>query len=92
MSPALTEAQQTAMREARAAKGPVMHTVRCATDGFIRLRLTRKLAMAVFCTECLGWEDNPANCTALTCPLYPWRVKTLKTQRGTMATHTGAAQ
>ena len=60
------------------------HTVRAKNGLLITLRLTRKLAMACFCTECLGWEDNPADCTAPLCPLYPFRSKTLRTQRGTI--------
>ncbi len=64
-------------------KSPI-HTIRAKNGLLLTLRLTRKLAMACFCTECLGWEDNPADCTAPLCPLYPFRAKTLRTQRGTI--------
>jgi len=40
----------------------------------------RKLAIRLFCTECLGWGDDPATCTAPLCPLYPFRGKTLASQ------------
>lgn len=63
-------------------RGIFEHVIRSADGRFVRLRLTRKLAMAALCTECLGFEDNPANCTAKTCPIYPFRAKTLKTQHG----------
>ena len=62
--------------------GNVDHTVRTADGRYIELRLTRKLAMACMCTECLGFHDNPADCTATLCPLYPFRAKTLRTRRG----------
>jgi hypothetical protein len=62
--------------------GSVDHIVRTADGRYKELRLTRKLAMAAFCTECLGFEDNPAECTSPLCPLFPWRVKTLDTRRG----------
>lgn len=60
----------------------VEHIVRTADGGFKRLRLTRKLAMAAMCTECMGFEDNPTNCTVWRCPLFPYRAKTLVTRRG----------
>jgi hypothetical protein len=39
---------------------------------------TRGLAIKVFCTECLGYEDNPKTCTAPLCPLFPYRAKSEK--------------
>jgi hypothetical protein len=65
-------------------KGSPTHTIRAANGLLITLKLTRKLAMACFCTECLGWETNPSECTAPLCPLFPYRVKTLRTMRGTI--------
>ncbi len=35
--------------------------------------LTRKRAILLKCTECLGWEENPRDCTGTLCPLYPYR-------------------
>jgi hypothetical protein len=64
--------------------GSAQHTIRASDGRYIRLRLTRKLAMAALCTECLGFEENPADCTAKTCPMYPFRAKTGRTRRGTI--------
>lgn len=58
------------------------HVVRTADGRFIGIRLTRKLAMAAMCTECLGFEENPTDCTSPYCPLFPYRAKTLATRRG----------
>ena len=59
------------------------HVVRSADGGRVTFaRYTRKLAVKVFCTECLGWEGSPADCTAPLCPLYPFRERTLATMRG----------
>jgi hypothetical protein len=62
--------------------GVATHTVRTADGRHVELRLTRKLAMACMCTECLGFESDPAGCTSRFCPLYPFRVKTLATKTG----------
>ena len=35
----------------------------------------RAKAIKVFCTECLGYEDHPSDCTAFLCPLFPFRGK-----------------
>ena len=58
------------------------HVLRCQNGRYLSIRLTRKTAIAAFCTECLGWETSPADCTARHCPLYPFRAKTLATRRG----------
>ena len=60
----------------------VTHTVRTKDGNTKPLRMGRKLAVQAFCTECLGWEDEPRDCTAALCPLYPFRGKTLATQKG----------
>ena len=39
---------------------------------------TRGLAIKMFCTECLGHEDNPSTCTSKLCPLFPYRGKSQK--------------
>lgn len=64
--------------------GGIEHVIRAANGRYIRLRLTRKLAMAAFCTECMGFEENPAACTSKLCPLHPFRAKTLVTRRGSI--------
>ena len=69
--------------------GAQQHTLRCRDGRYASIRLTRKLAMACMCVECLGWETSPEDCTSLFCPLYPYRCKTLRTQKGTMATPNG---
>ena len=58
------------------------HTMRTADEGTITLKVSRKLAMSAFCTECLGWEGDPQDCTSPLCPLYPYRVKTQTTIKG----------
>lgn len=64
-------------------KAASCHTVRCKDGKTTTFKhYGRKLAMACFCTECLGWEDNPVNCTAPLCPLYPFRKKTEATLKG----------
>lgn len=34
-------------------------------------------AIKAFCTECLGFETHPKDCTASSCPLYPFRGKVM---------------
>ena len=59
------------------------HRVRTADQGFIELHpYNKNLSIACMCTECLGFETNPIDCTAITCPLFPYRRKTQKTMRG----------
>jgi hypothetical protein len=59
------------------------HTVETEDGGTISLRLTRGLAIRLFCTECLGWEGNPkSDCTSRRCPLYPFRGYTRAAQKG----------
>jgi hypothetical protein len=69
-------------RKAGKTSAAVTHTLRCSDRRYLTLRLTRKLAIAAHCTECLGFEDNPVNCTSLFCPLFPFRAKTLRTKTG----------
>ena len=68
------------MAKTRTAGTSHVHTVRTRDGGTKTLKLTRKLAIHAFCTECLGWEDHPSDCTARMCPLYPFRNLTLKTR------------
>ena len=56
------------------------HTMRTNTNGRVTLMLNRKIAIQAKCTECLGWEGNPRECTAVLCPLFPFRGKTLRTR------------
>lgn len=61
----------------------INHVLR-TKDGGTRhfARYGRKLAIAAMCTECLGWDDNPRDCTAPMCPLFPYRARTQATLRG----------
>ena len=63
----------------------VEHIVKTADGRFKKVRLTRKLAMAAACTECMGFEENPAKCTATTCALFPYRAKTFVTRSGNIS-------
>jgi hypothetical protein len=37
---------------------------------------TRGKAIRIHCTECMGHESDPRDCTSLMCALYPYRKKT----------------
>ena len=56
------------------------HTMRTNMNGRVTLLLNRKVAIQAKYTECMGWEGNPRDCTAVLCPLYPFRWKTLRTR------------
>jgi hypothetical protein len=58
-----------------------LHTVR-TRDGLTK-KYGRKQAIYLACTECLGWEHHPSECTSPLCPLYPFRGITMASQRGT---------
>ena len=76
--PALKPHRKTNQREKRPAR--VTHTVRTSKNGARELRYGRELAIRLFCTQCLGWEGDPAECTAPLCPLYPFRGLTRKSR------------
>lgn len=69
----------TAKRER--AEGRMEHTIRTRDGGFKRLKYARKQAIQLCCTECLGWEDDPKDCTSIHCPLFPFRGRTMASQR-----------
>ena len=59
------------------------HRIRTADGGTKELdHYARRLAIRSHCTECMGWESPPRDCTSLHCALYPFRGKTLKTRKG----------
>ena len=71
-------------------KGPraptrVTHTVKTRDGGTKALKYGRKQAIQLFCTECLGWEESPKDCTSPLCPLFPFRGPTLASQHGAKA-------
>lgn len=53
--------------------GNVSHTIRTRDGGTLTMRYSRKMAILLCCTECLGWEQDPKDCTSLMCPLWPFR-------------------
>jgi len=57
------------------------HTVRTDRhDGKGRLDIepyTRGQAIKLHCTECLGFEGDPKECTSKNCALFPYRKKTM---------------
>jgi len=61
---------------------PASHYVRTKDGGLTALKLTRGLAIKLFCVECLGWETNPADCGHTVCSLYPYRGNTRASHHG----------
>ena len=56
----------------------VKHTIRTAKGKIKEVEISRKAAIHLQCTECLGFEGSPGkDCTSEYCPLYPFRGKTL---------------
>ena len=61
----------------------VTHTVRTADGGTKEFdSYHRAFAIKAHCTECMGWEGRPYDCTATLCPLYPFRGGVLSTRKG----------
>lgn len=59
----------------------ITHTVRCANGNLKTFEgYGTSLAIRAFCTECMGWETDPRECTSDQCPLFPFRGKTGKTR------------
>ena len=52
------------------------HTVRRKDGGTVELIVNPRKAIAVMCTECMGYGD-PQECPGTLCPLYPFRRRTL---------------
>lgn len=52
-----------------------IHTIRSANGGTVTAELNRGKAIKAMCTECMGFEAHPKECTSKLCPLYPWRGK-----------------
>lgn len=51
----------------------IKHTVRTKDGNLKEVDITRNQAIALHCTECMGYEDHPKNCTSVNCALYPYR-------------------
>lgn len=57
-----------------------VHTIRTRDYGKTKRvvdvpRYGKAKAIKVFCSECLGHEDHPKECSAKMCPLFPFRGK-----------------
>lgn len=62
-----------------------MHTVKTKDCSLTVIHdYTRGKAIKLFCTECIGWQGNPKDCTAKTCPLFPYRGKSEKAYRSNL--------
>ena len=88
----MTPEQIAAMQAGKAARRAIpkgRHVVRSADGKYIGLPINRKALMDAMCAECLGWEDDPKDCTSTLCPLYPLRRRTMRTRHGTMETPQG---
>ena len=59
----------------------VEHRIRARDGATVRLRYNRAKAIKLCCMECMGWDD-PEGCTSPLCPLYPFRGRTMASQRG----------
>ena len=61
----------------KAPRKKTVHTVKTMDGGTLEVPgLTRALAIKLLCTECLGWEGDPKECTAVHCPVFPFRGRT----------------
>lgn len=54
------------------------HEIRGKNGDLCKVRLTRKMAIFCHCTECMGFEDHPSDCTSKHCALFPFRGRTRK--------------
>jgi len=55
----------------------VDHIVRSRDGGTLLIKgMTRSLADKLHCTECMGWDTDPADCTDAMCPHFPFRGRT----------------
>ena len=62
------------------------HTFRTKDGGTKTQVISRKQAISLFCMECMGWEVHPNDCTSPMCPLFPYRSKTMLSQKGDAGT------
>jgi len=54
----------------------VKQTIRTKAGTLKEVEITRNQAIALHCTECMGHEENPLDCTSVNCALYPFRKRT----------------
>lgn len=56
----------------------INHTIRHKDGGTVEIKnMTRNDAIRLMCTECMGWESLPKDCTSQFCPLFPYRGRKL---------------
>lgn len=56
----------------------INHTIRHKDGGTVEVKnMTRNDAIKLMCTECMGWESLPSDCTSRFCPLFPYRGRKL---------------
>lgn len=59
------------------------HRIRTADGGTKEFdHYARARAIKNMCTECMGWDEHPRDCSANLCPLFPFRGKVLSTRVG----------
>ena len=75
-----TEERLEKARKAPRASQVHKHTIRTRKGELRTLDVGRKQAIQLFCTECLGWETHPRDCTAKNCALHPFRGLTMASQ------------
>ena len=85
MNEALQKAREARIAQRAAAPGgkislKVTHTVRMRDGTTKALTYGRNMAIKLLCTECLGFEGDPKDCTCPLCPVYPFRGRTLASQ------------
>jgi hypothetical protein len=74
-------------KDQRKHRQPHPHTVRTKDGGTKAFKhLSKAMAIKLLCTECLGWEVNPCDCTSRLCPVYPFRAATRASHKGDKGT------
>jgi len=55
-----------------------VHRIRSKTGELVEVGgYSPRKAIKAFCTECMGFETHPKDCTSTNCPIYPFRGKVL---------------
>lgn len=53
-----------------------VHTFRTKDGGTRTMKVSKRKAIELHCTECMGWEADPKDCPSTLCALYPFRKRT----------------
>lgn len=83
ITPQLIEKMKDGKRRA-ATRSLKNNPILCQNKLYLCIRLTKAQAIKAFCTECMGFETNPIECTSWACALYPFRGRTLRTKEGNL--------